>query len=89
MNTLKEYRSKRLIYSEEYGQKNKLPANIAMKIARENSQEDYKEGGFGCACEKCNKKYGQSFLVFVYLGFPKGEGYVCKDCYKMFHYQKA
>ncbi len=66
----------------------RLPASVAEMLSKKAGEEAYKAGGFGCACEKCGGKYGQSYLVYVYLGSFK-EGYVCRECYKQYHLQKA
>lgn len=88
MAAVKEYNLTRGgLYYEDKSAK-KMPVELAKKMQREEAAADYAKGGFGCKCEKCGAKYGQSYLTYVYLGSFK-EGYVCKDCYRKYNLQKA
>lgn len=76
------------IYDDSVSKRRKMPASVANEIAKKAAAEEYRKGSFGAPCERCNIKYSQSYLVYVYLGSFK-EGYVCKDCAKRYHLQKA
>lgn len=89
MNKIKEYNLTRgNLYYEDKKPRRKLPRELADKLMKESAMADYAKGGFGCRCEKCGVKYGQSFLVYCYLGSFR-EGYVCRECWKKYNLQKA
>ena len=76
------------IYDDSVSKRRKMPASVANEIAKKAATEEYRKGSFGAACEKCKAKYSQNYLVYCYIANFR-EGYVCRECAKKYHLQKA